>query len=222
MRVRMKPVEVEAVQWCGVFDNEVREVVMHNKAEPKGDELLILTLEGAMVARPGDWIIRSMRGECHLRKPEDFEATYESVTEETPSWLTDDESAIIDEARDALRQAKQQELATKLLVVQHNHEAPPDVSPDAISTVLQGMSRAVKGQIMTTSKRICIDFLDGREIKPQGRDQCILIAGENIYTAKYWSVDEHDGTLLFGSPKTTLFRARWWAPAPDLGGLGDG
>ena len=41
--------------------------------------LIVLTLEGEMVAEPGDWIVRGVQGEFYPRKPEIFEATYEAV-----------------------------------------------------------------------------------------------------------------------------------------------
>ena len=37
----------------------------------------IKTLEGTMLASPGDWIIRGVAGEFYPCKPEIFEATYE-------------------------------------------------------------------------------------------------------------------------------------------------
>lgn len=37
----------------------------------------ILTLEGVMTARPGDWIIRGVKGELYPCKPDIFAATYE-------------------------------------------------------------------------------------------------------------------------------------------------
>ena len=39
----------------------------------------IPTLEGLMVARQGDWIIRGVKGELYPCKPDIFEATYERV-----------------------------------------------------------------------------------------------------------------------------------------------
>lgn len=41
------------------------------------DFLYIGTLEGVMVAAPGDWIIRGVKGEIYPCKPEIFAATYE-------------------------------------------------------------------------------------------------------------------------------------------------
>lgn len=43
--------------------------------------LAIPTLEGLMVAREGDWVIRGVAGELYPCKPDIFEATYEPVTE---------------------------------------------------------------------------------------------------------------------------------------------
>lgn len=39
----------------------------------------INTLEGVMVAQPGDWIIRGIKGELYPCKDEIFKATYEEV-----------------------------------------------------------------------------------------------------------------------------------------------
>lgn len=38
--------------------------------------LFIMTLEGMETARPGDWIIRGIKGEIYPCKPDIFEATY--------------------------------------------------------------------------------------------------------------------------------------------------
>jgi hypothetical protein len=42
-----------------------------------GEDLWIGTLEGNMVASPGDWIIRGVKGELYPCKPDIFAATYE-------------------------------------------------------------------------------------------------------------------------------------------------
>jgi hypothetical protein len=41
--------------------------------------ILIHTLEGTMEGRPGDWIIRGVKGEFYPCKSDIFEATYEAV-----------------------------------------------------------------------------------------------------------------------------------------------
>lgn len=48
---------------------------VHGDERPYG--LAIQTLEGVMVATPGDWIIRGVQGEFYPCKPDIFEATYE-------------------------------------------------------------------------------------------------------------------------------------------------
>lgn len=44
-----------------------------------GNSMQINTLEGAMSAIPGDWIIKGVAGELYPCKPNIFEATYEPV-----------------------------------------------------------------------------------------------------------------------------------------------
>ncbi len=43
------------------------------------DNLWIGTMEGNMVARPGDWIIRGVQGELYPCKPDIFASTYEEA-----------------------------------------------------------------------------------------------------------------------------------------------
>lgn len=43
------------------------------------EKISIDTLEGAITASPGDWIIRGVQGEFYPCKPEIFAATYERV-----------------------------------------------------------------------------------------------------------------------------------------------
>jgi hypothetical protein len=44
-----------------------------------GDSLFIGTLEGVHEARPGDWVIRGIKGELYPCKPDIFAATYETA-----------------------------------------------------------------------------------------------------------------------------------------------
>ena len=48
---------------------------------PLNGTLDIPTLEGVLVANPGDWIIKGIAGEVYPCKPDIFEATYERVEE---------------------------------------------------------------------------------------------------------------------------------------------
>ena len=46
---------------------------------PSGQGVDVMTLEGTMLARPGDWIIRGVKGEFYPCKPEIFAETYEAA-----------------------------------------------------------------------------------------------------------------------------------------------
>lgn len=103
MKFRKKPVEIEAMRidddddnrnpdgsasflspnreaiakvsgW--MLGNDFRDFKVHGDG-PFG--IAIGTLEGVMVASPGDWIIRGVQGEFYPCKPDIFEATYEPV-----------------------------------------------------------------------------------------------------------------------------------------------
>jgi len=82
---RKKPVVIEArcfdskietytslIEWCGGRGGSFE--------HPNGfsyPAIFIPTLEGGMMACPGDWIIRGVKGEFYPCKPNVFEATYE-------------------------------------------------------------------------------------------------------------------------------------------------
>ncbi len=70
-----KPVTIEAVQFNGPNFGEI-EAFVGGAAEFRGGELVIATLEGAMRASPGDWIIKGVKGEFYPCKPDIFAATY--------------------------------------------------------------------------------------------------------------------------------------------------
>lgn len=59
MKFRKKPIVIEAEQCT--------------------ERTVIPTLEGDMVASPGDWIITGVKGERYPCKPDIFEATYDLV-----------------------------------------------------------------------------------------------------------------------------------------------
>lgn len=94
-KFRKQPVEIEAItvaeanrlaardfwglpQWLidayeGRNEAGVKSVVF----TPEG--IHITTLEGTMLASPGDWIIRGVQGELYPCRGDIFEATYEAV-----------------------------------------------------------------------------------------------------------------------------------------------
>jgi len=58
------------------------------KAEQATELTAIETLEGRMLAEPGDWIITGLKGERYPCKPDIFEMTYEPVPETAISTST--------------------------------------------------------------------------------------------------------------------------------------
>ena len=101
MKFRKKPVVINAVHWTGNNVNEILSFIQDGKPDfshlpsdgihvskgvghsPVDGQLDIPTLEGVMTARPGDWIIRGVKGEFYPCKPDIFEATYELMKEDT-------------------------------------------------------------------------------------------------------------------------------------------
>lgn len=84
-KFRKKQVVVNAVQWMKNNFKEIEEFYPNVEMEeihPYGDKsgnLLIRTLEGTMVARPGDWVVMGIQGEFYPCKPDIFAATYEPI-----------------------------------------------------------------------------------------------------------------------------------------------
>jgi hypothetical protein len=90
-KFRKKPVVIDAFQWTADIDQTddpiwIVEAIKAGRVEIKRPVidgarlgLHIHTLEGSMVARVGDWIIRGVEGEIYPCKPDIFAATYEPV-----------------------------------------------------------------------------------------------------------------------------------------------
>ena len=88
MKYRKKPVVIEAMQfkhkWAHDNVKEIASFIHDNggKAEMSVDgygeisTIKIITLEGPLLARPGDWIIKGVKGEFYPCKPDIFEKTY--------------------------------------------------------------------------------------------------------------------------------------------------
>jgi hypothetical protein len=85
MKFRKKPVVIDAVQWTGDnwddVDRFANREALHVLRSVTG--LKMQTLEGVMLAGPGDWIIRGVKGEFYPCKPDIFAATYEPADETT-------------------------------------------------------------------------------------------------------------------------------------------
>ena len=76
---RKKPVVIEAIQLTPVSFASVEEFVGGDLGSHPDGGLVIATLEGAMHASLGDYIIKGVNGEFYPCKPDIFEETYESV-----------------------------------------------------------------------------------------------------------------------------------------------
>jgi hypothetical protein len=86
MLYQKKPVIINAIRFTGENYNEIDKWVSkwHDADDGPGmsqetEGLRIETLEGVMLASPGDWIIRGIKGEFYPCKPDVFEATYDLV-----------------------------------------------------------------------------------------------------------------------------------------------
>ena len=83
MKFRKKPKVIEAVLWNGTQVSEVTEWIsdaLHRDTIMRfGDKVVIKTLEGNMIANPGDYIIKGVKGELYPCKPDIFEQTYEPI-----------------------------------------------------------------------------------------------------------------------------------------------
>lgn len=81
MKARKKPVVIDFVKYTGDNRNQVIvELGMNEIGEDFiSNDLLINTLEGEMRARPGDYIIKGVKGEIYPCKPDIFEATYDII-----------------------------------------------------------------------------------------------------------------------------------------------
>lgn len=88
---RKKPIVIDAVQLVKVNWNSITDFLGKEEwrkgawwANPRTNEVGIVTLEGTMVATENDWIIKGVKGEFYPCKPDIFEATYEPVASAQP------------------------------------------------------------------------------------------------------------------------------------------
>jgi len=91
MKFRKKPVVIDA--WpvrdlyraaCGnwgALPESVRNAYEIGGWVFTDEGIYVPTLEGSMLARMGDWLLRGVAGEFYPCKPDIFEATYEAVAE---------------------------------------------------------------------------------------------------------------------------------------------
>ena len=77
---RKKPVVIEAHQFTGESPDGNGDRIMawaYPRAACRDEYLEIRTLEGIMIAKKGDWIIRGVEGEYYPCKDSIFRKTYE-------------------------------------------------------------------------------------------------------------------------------------------------
>lgn len=83
MKYRKKPVVIEALEWRGSNEKEMRNffksVDFSNFSFNNG--FIITTLEGKHRADVGDFVIKGVKGEFYPCKPDIFEMTYEEVND---------------------------------------------------------------------------------------------------------------------------------------------
>ena len=84
MIVRKKPVEVEAYKLtednAGIVSDWCKGLLV-KRADNFEPMIQIMTLEGVMTARQGDYIIKGVAGEFYPCAPGIFEKTYEVISE---------------------------------------------------------------------------------------------------------------------------------------------
>lgn len=78
MRYRTKPCEIEAIEWTGRNQDELKNFGGES-LEFASEGLYIQTLEGRMKASIGDFIIKGLRGEFYPCKPDVFHKKYQEV-----------------------------------------------------------------------------------------------------------------------------------------------
>lgn len=80
---RNRPVVKEALQYDGTSESAWAILQWSDKRIGLAAHncLAIPTLEGTMMASPGDWVIKGLKGEFYPCKPDVFEKTYELVDE---------------------------------------------------------------------------------------------------------------------------------------------
>lgn len=77
-KYRKKPVVIEAMMFTETNASDVQAFIgSAGEANNGPSYVAIHTLEGDMMAVPGDWIIRGIKGEFYPCKPDIFEGSYE-------------------------------------------------------------------------------------------------------------------------------------------------
>ena len=80
-KFRKRPIVIEAVQYNGDTTDLPYEFGTSITRSISGGSCFIETLEGTHECKPGDWIIRGIKGGIYPCKPDIFLATYEKIDE---------------------------------------------------------------------------------------------------------------------------------------------
>ena len=78
-KFRQRPVEVEAVRFTGTNGDAIEAFADSHRVYVSNGTVKIRTPEGTLRASAGDWIVRSVGGDCVPCRPDVFAATYEPV-----------------------------------------------------------------------------------------------------------------------------------------------
>ena len=78
-KYRKKPVVIEAVEWVDTKEGLADVLRFCPNVQLYTDCIVIETLEGPIIASPGDYIIKGVAGEFYPCKPDIFAETYEAV-----------------------------------------------------------------------------------------------------------------------------------------------
>ena len=78
-RYKIKPCEIEAIQWTGENIIELLDWGQGKILWNDVDDLFIDTLEGRMKANINDYIIKGLKGEFYPCKPDVFKKKYERI-----------------------------------------------------------------------------------------------------------------------------------------------
>ena len=83
MKYRKKPVIIDAEQWLGSEESFKKilslGLVPWSPGDMGSNTFYIKTLEGDMIVRLNDWVLKGVRGEFYPCNPKIFALTYEEV-----------------------------------------------------------------------------------------------------------------------------------------------
>ena len=176
MKYRKKPVEIEAMQLtadnaCEVltFCNESGDIVASKEAD---GTISIKTLEGTMTASIGDYVIKGVKGEFYLCKPDIFEATYDKVEVSEEEAEAEDIQLSIGNIRIVVSQATLQTIIDELecdpwvvevgyetnpiqikFVVEYPEGKVPDGTKEASFTIYEGTAIVRENGIYRTEHK---------------------------------------------------------------------